>query len=384
MLLFVMWALQQYLVQGLTVEGNPLFLPMAAFAAVIAAQIIFHLSQYQYVTRVEASKYLTYALLAFVASQVYRGEREIRGFLVALTVFGGAVALFAVIQDLSSNGAIYWLRVPREGGAIFGPYVNRNHYAGLMEMLTAIPLVLGLSRRYSTGQRALFALSSILMAGSVFLSGSRAGAATVLAQMLLVALLLGRKRRGAAALWTSAAVFVGVVALLFWLNGSGLLDRFTPVRVHDELSGGRLAISRDALRMWKHHPILGFGLGNFANFYPHYRSFYTDFFVNEVHNDYVQLLVETGVVGFAAGMWFVVVLLWRGMKGWLRAEGEPAGAQLACFVACAGILVHSFADFNLHIPANAALFYVLAMVTTVNLKNSYHRELPFHRQTVVN
>ena len=82
-------------------------------------------------------------------------------FLAAQTLISGAQArtlalifsfterrspAFALIQGISSNGKLYWIRQPRMGGWIYGPYVNHNHYAGLMEMLVPIPLVLALTR----------------------------------------------------------------------------------------------------------------------------------------------------------------------------------------------------------------------------------------------
>jgi len=108
------------------------------------------------------------------------------------------------------------------------------------------------------------------------------------------------------------------------------------------------------------HPLLGWGLDVFPTAYPRFRSFYTDFFVNEAHNDYLQVLVETGLVGFGLVLWFLVVW-WRHAWHNLRhgADSTARRATLAALIGCCGLLTHSFLDFNLHIPANAALFYVL-------------------------
>src|SRR5208283_6182821 len=76
-----------------------------------------------------------------------------------------------------------------------------------------------------------------------------------------------------------------------------------------EISGGmRLSIDRDALRMFRSKPVLGWGLGTFPVVYPEFRSFYTNFFVNEAHNDYLQLLTEMGVLGFGTMVWFVITV----------------------------------------------------------------------------
>ena len=58
------------------------------------------------------------------------------------------MALFAVLQGMAPNGKLYWIRALEQGGNIYGPYVNHNHYAGLMEMLTPFPLVLEIGRAH--------------------------------------------------------------------------------------------------------------------------------------------------------------------------------------------------------------------------------------------
>jgi O-antigen ligase len=377
-LLFVGWAVFFFKAPEPEFDVNPLFAPMGMFALVVVAQIVLGMAQYRQLAVDQAARYVAYAMLALVASQVLREENRLQNFLIACSVFGAALALFAIIQDFTSNGALYWVRFPREGGTIFGPYVNRNHYAGLMELLSAPALVLSLSRRFNGPQRALLALAAVLMGVSIFMSGSRAGSAAFVCQVVFIGLVMSRSSRKREVMWLAPVVLVAVAAALFWIDGSHAFDRFTSVRMKDELVGGRLAINKDALRMWKDHPMIGFGLGNFANAYPRYRSFYTDFFVNEMHDDYLQVLVETGILGFAACMWFVVTLWVRGIaslrRGW--EEGTGSSLRFATLAGCAGILVHSVADFNLHIPANAAIFYVLALVTASAPKSSYRRELP--------
>ena len=112
--------------------------------------------------------------------------------------------------------------------------------------------------------------------------------------------------------------------------------------------------------MFSRRPVLGWGLGTFSTVYPSYRSFYTNLFVNEAHNDYAQLLVETGLLGFGLMLWFLIRLYQYGLPTSRRWEFKWDGAvSLAALLGCTGLLFHSFVDFNLQIPANAALFYVL-------------------------
>jgi O-antigen ligase len=106
-------------------------------------------------------------------------------------------------------------------------------------------------------------------------------------------------------------------------------------------------------------------LGTFETVYPAYRSFYTTLYVNAAHNDYVQVLVETGILGFACVLWFISVLYRNGAKDFRHWNQSWRGVlQLSAFVACTGLLVHSVLDFNLQVPANAAFFFVFCALAT--------------------
>jgi len=139
----------------------------------------------------------------------------------------------------------------------------------------------------------------------------------------------------------------------------------------------RLTIDRDCLRMWREKPLLGWGLGTFPVVYPQFRSFFTDFFVNQAHNDYLQLLTETGLAGFAIAIWFLVLTFrhaWVKLGNWT--ETASGSLTVAALLGCVGILVHSFLDFNLQVPANAAMFYVLcAIAASSPLQESQRRRL---------
>ena len=164
------------------------------------------------------------------------------------------------------------------------------------------------------------------------------------------------------------------------MGGNELTQRLISIHseAREEINGGvRLTIDRDCLRMLIKRPFLGWGLGTFPIVYPEFRSFYTTFFVNQAHNDYLQLLVETGLAGFSIAVWFLV-LVFRQAAGKLKNWTETASGALtvAALLGCVGILVHSFLDFNLQIPANAALFYVLcAIAASAPLQESQRRRV---------
>ena len=131
-------------------------------------------------------------------------------------------------------------------------------------------------------------------------------------------------------------------------------------RIGDLNPGIRPQITKDSLKMFLQRPVWGWGLGAFPTVYPRYRSFYTNLFINEAHNDYAQLLTEMGLLGFALAIWFLIGVYRRGLSASQRWQNHWDGTvSLAALIGCTGILLHSFVDFNLQIPANAALFYVL-------------------------
>jgi O-antigen ligase len=105
---------------------------------------------------------------------------------------------------------------------------------------------------------------------------------------------------------------------------------------------------------------LGWGAGTYESVYPPFRSYTSAFVVDHAHNDYLEAMVETGIIGFTMVLLFIALLYrtaWRSLSSrtWSR-----TGSRAAALVGCTGLLIHSFTDFNMHIPANAALFLVLA------------------------
>ncbi len=366
-LLLALWALRQWITGDLSLSNHPLYRPIAAFFALVSLQWLLGTTAYRHVTYTHLLLYAAYGMLVFVITQTLHRSSQFELMAKMFTAYGAAVALFAVMQGLAPNGKLYWIWTSAQGGAIYGPYVNHNHYAGLMEMLMPFPLVLA-ATRYTEGSRKILAAGiAALMAASIFLSGSRGGMAAFVAQMIVLGVLLVRKRDGG---WQQplllGAFLAAVIVFLVWMGGNELTRRLISIHseAREEISGGvRLTIDRDCLRMALHRPFLGWGMGTFPIVYPEFRTFYTTFFVNQAHNDYLQLLVETGLAGVAIAVWFLVLLFRRAfakIKNWT--ESASGALTVMALLGCTGILVHSFLDFNLQIPANAALFYVLCAI----------------------
>ncbi len=365
-LLLLAWGYRQWSRHELTFVSHPLYAPMLAFGGLVLVQSVAGITAYRHATYSLLLLYLSYGMLAFVVTQSLRRSSQLRPLAWVVCGYGAVVASFSLLQGIAPNGKLYWIWPLEQGGLIYGPYVNHNHYAGLMEMLTPFPLALALSRHPGGNRKLVVAGVAALMAGTIFLSGSRAGMLAFGVEVVALVMFLRPHHSG----WkqpVALGVFVAVmIGFLVWIGGNELTRRLASIHseAQQELGGGvRLTIDRDGLRMFREKPFLGWGLGTFAVVYPRFRTFYTTFFVNEAHNDYLQLLVETGVAGFAIALWFLVLTFrraWPKLENWT--ETVNGTLTVAALLGSIGILVHSFLDFNLQIPANAALFYVLCAI----------------------
>jgi O-antigen ligase len=353
--LFLVWAGKQLVSGQVKLSKNALYAPTLFFFVLLLAQVGLRTSAYAYITKYEVLQYVSYGIVLLIAAECVREEDARKTFALSVIVFGVLYAFFALAQALTSEGKFFWFYTPRFPGAIFGSYVNHNHYAGLMEMLAPFPVVVSMGHLFSGGKRALIAFSAILMASTIFLSRSRGGMLAFVVEIVLFAALTLMQKRNPRVALGLIAICVLVLGFLIFLGKGEVLGR-----LGDLGPGIRLNMTKDCLRMFSHRPVGGWGLGTFPTIYPSNRSFYTNLFVNEAHNDYAQLLVETGLLGFGLMLWFLMRLYQYGLPTSRRWELRWDGAvSLAALLGCTGILFHSLVDFNLQIPANAALFYVL-------------------------
>ena len=370
--LFLTWAAGQLSSKEIKLSKNPLYVPALLFFALILAQIVLRTSAYGYISKYEVLLYASYGIVLLIAAECVREEDTRKIFTLLIIVFGALYSFFALAQELTSNGKIFWFHSPRFHGSIYGSYVDHDHYAGLMEMLVPFPLVLSMSHLLRGGKRAIVGFCVVLMASTIFLCGSRGGMIAFVLEMIVFSAFTLKQRRSAHAAYGSLAICVLILAFLVFLGKGQVLGR-----LGDLGPGSRLDIDKDCVRMFALRPVLGWGLGTFPTVYPSFRSFYTNLFVNAAHNDYAQLLVETGLIGFGLMLWFVFGLYKSGLPTSRRWEFKWDGAvSLAALLGCTGMLFHSFVDFNLQIPANAAWFYVLCSLAASSLPSTSSRAKP--------
>lgn len=340
-----------------------------------------------HVTQAAAAKVFTYLAIFYLVPHFFprtafagsrtTGESPSPGarlfhlvdFLIFLS-FG--MALFALVQHFTFNGKIYWVRELSLGGQPFGPFVNRNHYAGYMELTIPLVLALVFTKDALGARRPLYLFFGVIMAGSLLLSLSRTGIISLFCQLPLLLMLLrlgGGPRRLRAMDFRAPGVLLGALVLLvFWIGAEPLAQRLGALitQAPEQLYPGRYDVWLDTLVIITQFPWVGGGLGTFPILHAIYKSRPTDALYMEAHNDYLQILAETGVVGGA--LLFLFGLLAIGIA--LRAINRERDASLlavraGALTGCLGILIHSLTDFNLQIPSNALLFFILVGVATM-------------------
>ena len=349
--------------------GSPLYWLFLGLLVLAALQFAAGWTYDHVATREAVIKISTDLLLFFLAGQLFNtlpeNGRALRWLGFTASVLCVAVSTLALAQFFTSTRAIYWRVVPPIGWP-FGPYVNHNHYGGLMEML--IPLSAGylFSRRTTSTLRYFLWLLLAFPVVSVLFSESRGATASIVIEGLILAALIAFKsprsvRAGAVVLGGLAAGLA--LGIFLWLNSGHVPARLQTMLKPQAEMHDRLAVSRVALRMFASHPILGVGMGCYEYAFPAYVDFVTELHWTHAHNDYAELLAEAGVPAGLLMLAGLVVFLRSGFRHLKdRLRHESGWIQVGAAVSCAGLLCHSFVDFNLRIAANAAWFVVCLAV----------------------
>jgi O-antigen ligase len=295
---------------------------------------------------------------------------------------GFVVSVFGILQHLTFNGKLYWFRELRYGGIPFGPYANRNHFAGFAELvlpLALVPLILGRVRRE---RLALVGLFAVLPIAALFLSASRGGIISFCVQLTLLAYLLLRRRGLGKHLLGVAAVVLAALLIVTWLGVGQILQRFSSMQSLEVTEGKRAAMREGTWHIFLDHPLAGTGLGTLQMVYPAYETLYDGKIVNHTHNDYLEALAETGVLGGLCCAWFLAVLLFQSLSRLRQNNYSFAGAlQLSGMVACAGFLVHGLVDYNFHIPSNLWIFFLMAHLATAEIQQAPAESIAHRRHS---
>jgi putative inorganic carbon (HCO3(-)) transporter len=267
-----------------------------------------------------------------------------------------------------------------------GGYVNRNHLAGLLEMSLAVGIgvMIGqLEDRPRRGWRefahdlavllisrkAILRLLLVIMVVALVMTRSRMGNTAFFASLLVagaVALVLSRHAPRATVILIASLIVIDIAIIGTWFGVERTVQRIaeTTARQVEE----RVDPSIYAVKIFEDYPLFGTGGGTFYTAYTRYRGRDIDAYYDHVHNDYVQFLAETGVIGIALmGLFALGALACAVLTQWRRPDPLLRGVAFGVVMGITALGIHSTVDFNLQIPANAFIFVVLLALGWVSL-----------------
>jgi O-antigen ligase len=328
------------------------------------------------------------AAFSLLAVAVFRelGEGRWRRRLLRTVVFTGlALTVIALLQAVSPHPRrLYGVWQPRWDWAVFGPYVNRSHFANYLVMAAALALGAALEalgrlreswrrRRHgwlalgeTAGNAALRAAAVVMVVVAGLVASQSRGGVGAFAGAALVVLLVvlraapdpeGRRPDSARRRLKVALAVVVLVALgVVWVGLGGVWQAFETRGIR----ASRLELWRDMLPMVPRFPLLGAGWNAFATAYPWYQSVWKTEWIGEAHNDYLQALTDGGLLGFALVLALLALVLRAALA---RARRSPL--DLGLLGALTGMALHALVDFPFQIPANAATAVALAAAALV-------------------
>lgn len=296
-----------------------------------------------------------------------------------IMVFGFFLAIFGLTQSFTSPTKVYWIRELNQSTA-FGPFINRHHFAGYMELTIAIPLGLVFAGAIEKEKMLIYLFVAGLMGVALVMTASRGGIISLVAEIvfLITVTAIWRKqsekrhrrssrlKRIAARAGMTAALLVSLFFGVLFFGGEFSINRFIDSVNTDDPTTGRAHFWSVTLNIIKAYPYLGTGLGAYGVSYPQFDSRNGLFRLEQAHNDYLQVLSDGGIVGGVLGLSFVVLLFWKAIKRAKSRDDFRRGVALGALSGCFGVLIHSFFDFTLHTTSNALLFLVLAALATLN------------------
>jgi O-antigen ligase len=331
--------------------------------------------------------FTAFALLLLGAARAF-SRVGVLAFTRALLIVGVGVAIFAIVQAALNTGKlayevkIYGVWQPISRATPYGPFVNRNHYAGWMLLVLPIALayLCGLVERglagvqptwrhrilwmgsSEGGRSVLIALAVAVMGLSLLASQSRSGLASfTLAVLVTTTWIAGGRRNARRLVLPLAAMAVSGVLLVAWAGASVALARFSTAGSE---FAARVSAWHDALRIIAAFPLAGAGLNTYGAATLVYQTTSLSAHFQEAHNEYLQLAAEGGVLLLAA----VALCVWRLVvitrRRFVEAQ-EPSLARwvrIGAVTALVAIALQSLMEFSLQMPGNAALFALVAAI----------------------
>jgi O-antigen ligase len=342
-------------------------------------------------SRISFLKSLAYVVVFVLTILLANRRARVLG-LVRVLVYGAvAHAIYAVLMHLSQAEHEWFKAVLRHSGSAIGFYVNRNHFAGYLEMTSALGiglLIAGLSDRRAESWKKFFRhtlewvlspkmilrLSLCILVIALTTTHSRMGNTAFFASLLVaggVGVVLSKKATRNTVVLLASLVVLDLFIVGSWFGVEKLAQRIEQTTMEEMRT--REEPARYTVPIIQDYAVLGAGPGSFYVAFPKYRPESVLNFYDYAHNDYAQFAAESGLLGFALLSLFVLSTLVAALVAqWQRRDPLMRGMSFACVMGVTAILIHSWVDFNLQIPANAAYFMVLLALGWISLYHDRH------------
>ena len=371
----------------------------------------FSLSPYYYPVRMSVIRWSVYLLFFLGLTQVLNSQKRIELTIFLILVTGCFEALYGLAQTYSGSNQIWWFKSITDPRAATGTYINRNHFAGLMEMglLLAAAYAAALAgrrkkrkiisehkaslrvrlSRYLSGEQRFNKRTLILFSGAVMgiglvFSASRAGLISAAGALLCMSLLFMFRRNHRRKGFIILFLFLITALYALQIGVEYPVERF---RYFDIGIKARARLTQKTMDMFEDYKLTGIGVGNFRYAYPKYQAAQDkNVFIRHAHNDWAQFLAEAGITGFfllLAGMFYYV---YRTIRLW-RKRTDPFAICLgvAPLAAITAMAIHSYSDFNLHIPANCLVLTAIMAIghSAFHLERHHGRDKILYRYHII-
>jgi O-antigen ligase len=342
----------------------------------------------------ELLKYVFYVLFGYLVFKHIRSRREVSVFVHVMILCAAAQSFYGLAELFGGTESVLGVKKMSHIGSATGTYLNRNHFAGLLEMVFPVSVgymlakasFFSMKRGMTLKDKVLwfsqerlqkcvvYGVAAILIGMGVFFSRSRTGIFAFLVSvfLMIVAMSVAGRRRGrgeGSGDWSQSrrerrfvkvirTVALVVVFAVVAIGARPIIERFS----WESLSGEvRPTVFQNTAEMIGSYPLFGTGLGTYMYAYAMYeRESLGGRVVDHAHNDYLELLAESGVAAALSLILFGFGVLGYLFVSWMRRRDYLVrGVVLGCVAGAAAVLIHSFMDFNLHIPANAVYFAAL-------------------------
>ena len=339
------------------------------------------------------TKFFALLILALMLSGVMFAryastEKRLRIVINLVILLAVASAIFGILRQTTQRGVGFGLPLLLSADVGYGQFINKNHFAYLMEMTLGLALGLILGGGVKRDRALIYFAALLPLWVGLVLCGSRGGLVAMMAQVVVAALLFSvaarRDSSGASnsrvlrltrswpvRLTLIFALIAGVLLGTIWMGGDQLAKRIEESRneLSDDVTGLRQGVSRNEIwkatwQMIRAHPVLGVGMGGYWAAIPAYHDASGTMTPQEAHNEYLELLASGGLVGLAIGGWFAVMVFLRTRENLAARNRFRRAACLGATIGIAGVAVHSLVDFGLHTVVNALVFTTLIVIAT--------------------